>query len=70
MMNEKSVIAEIMETLESASDYFDSRSDVVDGSYGIPEANKEMILLQQCEVAIKRLSALQKHINAEKGVAA
>lgn len=65
-MNEKTVMAEIMETLESASDYFDNRSDVVDGSYGIPEPNKEMILLQQCENAIKLLSALQNRILEKK----
>jgi len=61
-MNTKAVMAEIMETLESASDYFDNRSDVVDGSYGIPEPNKEMILLQEVEKAIKLLSTLQNNI--------
>lgn len=65
-MNEKTVMAEIMETLESASDYFDNRSDVVDGSYGIPEPNKEMSMLQQCERAIKLLSALQNRILEKK----
>ena len=69
-MNTKHAMAEIMETLETASDYFDNRADVVDGSHGIPEPNKEMSMLQQCERAIKLLSALQKHINAEKGVVA
>ena len=55
-------MAEIMETLESASDYFDNRSDVVDRSYGISEPNQEMTLLQQVENAIRLLSALQNHI--------
>jgi hypothetical protein len=61
-MNIKHVISEISEALEAASDYFDARADVVDGSYGIPEANKEMSLLQQCEAAIKLLSALQSRM--------
>ena len=61
-MNIKYVISEISEALEAASDYFDKRSDVVDGSHGIPEPNTEMRLLQQCETAIKLLSMLQKRV--------
>lgn len=61
-MNMKHAISEILEALEAASDYFDGRSDVVDGSYGISEPNKEMSLLQQCEDAIKLLSALQNRV--------
>jgi hypothetical protein len=61
-MNIKHVISEISEALEAASDYFDKRADVVDGPYGIPEADEDMRLLQRCEAAIKLLSALQSRM--------
>jgi hypothetical protein len=31
--------------LDECADYFDNKSDVLDGDYGVPEPNKEMRLL-------------------------
>lgn len=38
-------IADSAEALEACEAYFDNRSDVSDGDYGIPEPNEEMRLL-------------------------
>lgn len=34
-------------TLAECEAYFDNRADVVDGDYGVPEANEEMRLLSE-----------------------
>ncbi len=46
---------DVIDLLEELSNYMDNKSDVVDGSYGVPEANKEMVLANQIEMMIKRL---------------
>lgn len=38
--------------LRQAEDYLDSRADVVDGSYGVPEPNAEMSLLSEIRMAM------------------
>lgn len=38
--------------LRSAREYFDQRSDVRDGDYGVPEANEEMRLLTEIDAAL------------------
>jgi len=38
---------DVLAVLGEVEDYFADRSDVVDGDYGQPEANAEMILLQE-----------------------
>ena len=43
----------VIEALTEAEDYFDNRSDVVDGDYGIPEPNTEMRLLQIVHEALE-----------------
>jgi hypothetical protein len=45
----------VLEALEMCRDYFDKRADSVDGDYGIPEPNKEMVLWATVENAIKEL---------------
>lgn len=71
-MNIRNAIASVTATLQEVSDYFDNRSDVVDGDYGIPEANTEMSMLNEVEAALKRLADITRYIeNLEtKGVAA
>lgn len=45
--------AETAETLTSCEAYFDNRSDVSDGDYGIPEPNEEMRLLAMVRDALE-----------------
>jgi len=40
--------------LEACLDYLDGKVDVVDGSYGIPEPNREMSLVNEINVALGR----------------
>lgn len=35
---------ELWELLDELHSYFDSRSDVIDGDYGVPEPNYAMVL--------------------------
>jgi hypothetical protein len=42
----------LIDALEEALAYFQDRSDVVDGSYGEPQANREMQLAQTMEAAL------------------
>lgn len=44
--------AETAEALEACEAYFDNRSDVADGDYGIPEPNEEMRLLTMVRDAL------------------
>lgn len=44
---------DLEEALRDCLDYFEARSDVKDGDYGIPKANKEMRMLQMIEDALK-----------------
>lgn len=44
-------LLEANEALIAANDYFDDRSDVVDGSYGEPSPNREMTLASNCQQA-------------------
>jgi hypothetical protein len=46
MTPREKLIETIFSDLSEIEDYFDNRSDVVDGSYGIPEPNAEMKMLQ------------------------
>ena len=43
---------ETAEALEACEAYFDNRSDVSDGDYGIPEPNEEMRLLNTVRAAL------------------
>jgi hypothetical protein len=43
----------LTEALLDCADYFDNRADVIDGDYGIPEANKEMQMLSLIAQALK-----------------
>lgn len=45
---------DMLAALEEVESYFDDRADVVDGSYGIPEPNKEMSLLTEIRTAIAK----------------
>lgn len=38
--------------LQECAGYFDDRSDVVDGDYGVPAPNKEMKMLQMIQEAL------------------
>lgn len=40
------------DALRECEEYFDNRSDVVDGSYGVPEPNREMVLLSEIRAAL------------------
>lgn len=42
-------IDELETVLAQCRDYFDNRSDVIDGDYGIPAPNKEMRMLQEID---------------------
>ena len=42
-------LKEMVAVLQECAEYFDGRSDVVDGSYGQPEPNREMRMLQSIE---------------------
>ena len=44
--------------MNEIEEYFDARSDVVDGSYGIPEANEEMRMLQETRDAIRMVEEI------------
>lgn len=46
---------EVIEALTQALEYFEDRSDVVDGSYGEPAPNREMSLAQLCRDALDRV---------------
>lgn len=46
--------AKLRAALEQCEDYFDTRSDVVDGDYGVPEPNTEMRLLSEVREALGR----------------
>jgi hypothetical protein len=59
--------ADCVAVLEAALDeletYFDGRSDVVDGDYGVPAPNEEMILRQtvrEAQAALRSIRALQQ----------
>ena len=43
---------DIAEALAQACEYFENRSDVIDGDYGVPEPNTEMRLAQMCNDAL------------------
>lgn len=45
---------DLIETLTACEAYFDNRSDVQDGDYGIPEPNAEMRLLSDIRSSIAR----------------
>ncbi len=42
-------IAELETALSMCAEYFEDRSDVIDGDYGIPAPNAEMRMLQEIE---------------------
>lgn len=44
-------VAELESALEQCEDYFDQRSDVIDGDYGMPEPNREMAMLSVVRAA-------------------
>lgn len=46
-------IAALVGALEACEEYFDNRSDVKDGDYGIPEPNREMVLLSEVRSALQ-----------------
>ncbi|MBX3583590.1 MAG: hypothetical protein KF810_17020 [Rhizobiaceae bacterium] len=48
----RKILTAQVEALEEAAEYFTNQSDVVDGSYGIPEPNKEMQLASAMREAI------------------
>jgi argonaute-like protein implicated in RNA metabolism and viral defense len=50
------VHGDVIEALTQAQEYFENRSDVVDGSYGEPSPNREMSLAQLCKDALARVS--------------
>jgi hypothetical protein len=45
-------LAEAREALDACEDYFDKRSDVSDGDYGMPEPNEEMTMLSMVRNAL------------------
>jgi hypothetical protein len=56
--------AETAETLEACEAYFDNRSDVSDGDYGIPEPNEEMRLLTMVRASLQSLQTKEEASNA------
>lgn len=58
-MNLAITVAAILTHLNEIEEYFDNRSDVVDGDYGAPSPNVEMRLLQEVRDAIKLVEAMQ-----------
>lgn len=48
------LVEPMVEALDSCREYFDNRSDAVDGDYGQPEPNAEMALLTEIDAAILR----------------
>ena len=48
-------IARLESALNSCLEYLDQRVDVVDGSYGIPEPNREMSLTNEINEALGRI---------------
>ena len=51
-------MADAYELLDRLETYFDQRSDVVDGSYGIPEPNAEM---QHLSAIRELMAAMEKN---------
>lgn len=47
-----------MDLLGDAHDYFDDRSDIEDGDYGVPRPNTEMWLMNRCERVMDSLPAI------------
>ena len=41
--------AEIIDLLTDCEEYFDNMADVVDGDYGAPEPNPEMVMASRCD---------------------
>ena len=58
---DEAAIAEAIQALIDAGDYFSARADVNDGDYGVPSPNREMTLASQCDEALERLEALRTH---------
>ena len=52
---ESALMADMLEFLDEAEIYFDRLADVVDGSYGQPEANIEMSMLTQVRSLLSRM---------------
>lgn len=48
----RATIDALVGALEACEEYFDNRSDVKDGDYGIPEPNREMVLLSEVRAAL------------------
>jgi len=47
-----SLIDAMVEVLDDCRAYFDNRSDVSDGDYGIPEANEEMRMVARIDAVL------------------
>lgn len=63
----EAAIAEAIQALIDAGDYFSARADVNDGDYGVPSPNREMTLASQCDEALERLEALRARAQMEMG---
>lgn len=59
MTPREKLIVTILSHLSEVEDYFDNRSDVIDGDYGVPEPNTEMKMLQEVRDAISMVGAMR-----------
>lgn len=58
---------EILELMNDLEQYMDDRADIVDGRSGTPVANKEMVLLNRIQEAIKQIENTWKYEEFVKG---
>lgn len=57
----------IVDTLTRCLEYFDNRADVVDGDYGVPEANEEMSLFGDVQDALEGIQVFNATVKEKMG---
>lgn len=51
----KEVAADMIDVLQSVETYLSEREDVIDGDYGMPAPNEEMLIAQQVRRVLARV---------------